>query len=196
MMGKLTSRRAIFAAVSCVLAAPAMAQAPVTALPGDMPPPPISAMIAPPRPAGAPPPVMPDLVEGPSLVVAVAAAQAAIAQCAKDGLAVGAAVVGSQGNLLVGLTGDKARPGRIFSGTRKASAAAAFGVPSSVVQERLRAQDGATVAAFKPYMVGMPGAVPLIKGGRVLGAIGVSGATGQQDEACAAAGAAAVQGRL
>jgi glc operon protein GlcG len=42
----------------------------------------------------------------------------------------------------------------------------------------------------------MPGAVPLIKGGRVLGAIGVSGATGQQDEACAAAGAAAVQGRL
>jgi glc operon protein GlcG len=190
-MGKLSG----FLWVSAIWTMPAFGQTPVTALPGDMPPPPMAAMVAPPRPAGSPPPAMPDPVEGPSLAVALSAAQAALAQCGKDKLNVGVAVVGSQGNLLVGLTADGARPGRIFSGTRKASAAAAFGVATSVVQERLRAQDSATLAAFKPYMVGMPGAVPLLKNGKVLGAIGVSGATGQQDEACALAGAVAVQGQ-
>ena len=36
------------------------------------------------------------------------------------------------------------------------------------------------------------GAVPIIKAGRVIGAIGCGGGTGEQDHECAEAGAAAV----
>ena len=36
------------------------------------------------------------------------------------------------------------------------------------------------------------GAVPIVKGGRVIGAIGCGGGTGEQDHECAEAGAAAV----
>ena len=38
------------------------------------------------------------------------------------------------------------------------------------------------------------GGVPITKGGKVIGAIGCGGGTGEQDDECAAAGAAAIGG--
>lgn len=166
-------------------------------LPGDRPPPPMSMMLRPPsgRPTGrnGPPP---DTTPGPPLALALEAARAAVATCAADELRVGVAVMDSAGQIQVGLNADGAGPGHIFSAARKAVTAVAFGVPTSAVQDKLRAGDPAALALLKPNMVAMPGAVPLIVEGRVLGAIGASGGTGQQDEACAAAGAARIQDRL
>lgn len=168
-----------------------------SALPDDMPPPPLAAMLRPPRPESQrplEPPVEP--VDAPSASVALVAAQAALAQCAKDQHKVGVAVSDAGGHLMVGLMMEGARPGRIYSGARKNAAAVLFGQPTSQVQARMQRGDPAALAMLKPWMVVFPGAVPLMSGGKVVGAIGVSGATAQQDEACAAAGAAAVEGRL
>ena len=43
-----------------------------------------------------------------------------------------------------------------------------------------------------PGVVGSPGGVPLMSGGKVIGAVGVSGVTGDQDEQCAKAGIGAM----
>ncbi|NOW48364.1 uncharacterized protein GlcG (DUF336 family) [Novosphingobium sp. SG751A] len=168
-----------------------------TAMPDDMPPPSMAAMLRPPRPDSARPPEPPrEDIAAPSRALALIAAEAALAQCARDAHEVGVAVSDAGGHLLLGMTMDGARPGRIYSGSRKNAAAVAFAMPTSAVQARLQQGDAAMAARVKPWMVVFPGAVPLMAGDRLVGAIGVSGATAQQDEVCAAAGAAAVKGRL
>jgi uncharacterized protein GlcG (DUF336 family) len=41
-------------------------------------------------------------------------------------------------------------------------------------------------------VIGSRGGIPLVEGGKMIGAIGVSGGTGSQDEVCSKAGAATV----
>lgn len=73
----------------------------------------------------------------------------------------------------------------------KARAAATFRVPTKAYQDRL--------AAGETFILGLPGAVPaaggvpIVVGGKLIGAIGVSGATALQDHQSAEAGAAAVK---
>ena len=74
--------------------------------------------------------------------------------------------------------------------------ALAYGVPTSVVQQKLRDHDAEATAKLTPAMVVLPGGVPLFASGRPIGAIAVSGATAQQDERCASAGAAKIEVRL
>jgi glc operon protein GlcG len=73
----------------------------------------------------------------------------------------------------------------------KAAAAAGFGRPSGAL-----AADSpviqAVIAATGGRMLPARGAVPVVKAGEVVGAIGASGATAEQDEQCAQAGAAAL----
>ena len=167
-----------------------------TRLPGDEPPPPLARMLRLPsgRPTGlAGPP--PDVTPGPSLGLALEAAQAALDACKADHLLVGVAVLDSAGQLRLGMVADGAAPGRIYGAAQKAVAAIAFGEPTSAVQEKLRADPSAT-ARLRPNMSVLPGGVPLIVGRRVIGAIAASGATAQQDEACAAAGAAKIKAKL
>lgn len=172
------------------------------ALPGDNLPPAMSVVLTPPTPPSLAPSTPPLLVParqavpGPSMAFALIAAQAALARCEADGLKVGVAVSDTAGVVVVGLQMDGANPGRIFFAGRKNLAAIEFGLPSSAVRDKLRAGDFATLSRTKPNMVLFAGAVPLIAQGKVIGAIAVSGATGAQDEVCAAAGAAAVAGRL
>ena len=171
-----------------------------TRLPGDNPP---MGMMGP-RPAGAPPaggppaggpPPATPLPPSASLALALEAAQAALDACTADGLKVGVAVVDSAGNLQLGLNGDSARPGRIYTAVRKNLAALAFKTPTSEVQAKLAA-DPSAAAMVKPNMMTTAGAVPLMAGDQLLGAIGVSGATSQQDEKCAAVGAAKIKAKL
>lgn len=167
-----------------------------TRLPGDNPP---MGMMGP-RPAGGPPatgaqPAPAPPVPGPSLVLALEAAQAALDACAADGLKVGVAVVDSAGQLHVGLTADGSNPGRIYMGVRKTLAALAFKTPTSEIRAKLAA-DPSAAAMVKPNMATGAGAVPLMAGDQLLGAIGVSGATSQQDEKCAVAGAAKIKAKL
>ena len=167
-------------------------------LPSDAPPPPMARMLAPPAPPvpGAihvvnPPDATPTL----PMTLAIELAQVAIATCKAQGLRVGAAVSDAAGNLRVGLTGDGARPGRIFTASRKNASVIAFGLPTSEIQAKLRA-DPALLAKVKPNMAVMPGGVPIMTGGKIVGALAVSGASSLQDEACAKVALAAMAARL
>ena len=69
--------------------------------------------------------------------------------------------------------------------------AASYRVPTKVYQDRL--------AAGETFILGLPGAipaaggVPIVVGGKLIGAIGVSGATSLQDHQSAEADAAVVK---
>jgi uncharacterized protein GlcG (DUF336 family) len=158
-------------------------------LPGDPLPPPLAAVIGPPPPINPNAPRTP--VAGPPLALALQAAQAALAKCKADGFAVAVAVSNSVGGMVLGMQADGAFPGRIYNAARKNLVAIEFGTPNSAVRDRLRAGDAATLARIRPNMTLLPGAIPLYADGKLIGAIGVSGAPGgERDEVCAAAGAA------
>ena len=75
----------------------------------------------------------------------------------------------------------------------KAVASAAFGRPSGTLTERA---DHPTfrgiVAADGGHIILGRGGVPIIRDGEVIGACGVGGGTGEEDELCAEAGVALV----
>lgn len=193
--------RTMVAAAAAMLSVPGVAQpAPPVAdpllLPSDAPPPPMARMLAPPvAPVPGAVPAVADATPALPMPLAVDLAQAAIAACAAQGLRVGAAVSDAAGNLRVGLTGDGARPGRIFTASRKNASVIAFGLPTSEIQAKLRA-DPALLAEVKPNMAVMPGGIPIVSGGKIIGALAVSGAASLQDEACAKVALARLQSRL
>lgn len=185
-------------AVSAMLAATAVSAQPAPPappapprdpllLPSDAPPPPIERMLAPPAPPapGQMPGVGPaDTTPALDMGLAIDLARTAIAICEAQGLRVGAAVSDSAGNLRVGLTGNTARAGRIFTASRKNAAVIAYGLPTSAIQAKLRT-DAEARAALPPHMAVMPGGVPIKIGDKIVGALAVSGATSLQDEDCA-----------
>ena len=175
-----------------------------TRLPGDRAPP--TGMMMPPGggppgggpPGGAggrPPPEPGSDAPSPSLALAIEAAQAAVAACMADGFNIGVAVIDSSGQPRATLAADGSTGGHVYTAVRKGLAAVAFKIPSSDVGA-LIASDKAAAARVTPAMMTRAGAVPLMAGDKLLGAIGASGASSQQDEKCAAAGAAKVQNRL
>lgn len=166
------------------------------ALPGDNLPPSLSAVMAPPPPMN-PNAVRPPPPLSPALEKALEAAQAALAKCAADGYNVGVAVSNSVGGMIVGIQSEAAFPGRLYNAARKNLVAIEFGAANTVIREKLRTSDYATLARVKPNMTLLPGAVPLYVDGKMVGAIGVSGAPGgERDEVCAAAGASVFHGQV
>jgi uncharacterized protein GlcG (DUF336 family) len=75
-------------------------------------------------------------------------------------------------------------------GIGKARTAAIFRRPSKVFEDQIR--DGRVASLALPGATPLQGGVPLIVNDRVVGAIGVSGNTPQEDEDIAKAGAAAL----
>jgi uncharacterized protein GlcG (DUF336 family) len=71
----------------------------------------------------------------------------------------------------------------------KAKAAATYRRPTRVFMEGI---NKAPATATLPGVVGSPGGNPIFVAGKVIGAVGVSGVTGDQDEQCAKAGLAAM----
>lgn len=167
-----------------------------TRLPGDRPPPRGVPQGPPPGAAGGrPPPEVGADAPGPSLALAIEAAQAALAACAADGLKVGVSVIDSTGQPRATLSADGTSGGHVYTGVRKGLTALAFGEPTSQVSEQAKA-DPAVANRIAPNMAAMAGAVPLMVNGKAIGAVGVSGASSQQDEKCAAAGADKIKARL
>lgn len=162
------------------------------AIPG---PPALPPGIALPQPGGPPESTAP----GPRLVDAVAIARRAVETCAKRGFRVGATVVDSAGEARAMLTADGSDGSHVFVAMRKAEVALAFGLPSSQAAEQVRSKP-ALMHNVTPAMFVEGGAVPLYRSGKLIGAVGVSGAAGEPigrlDEICAqlAAGASAVKG--
>ncbi|MFT3905936.1 MAG: heme-binding protein [Steroidobacteraceae bacterium] len=129
---------------------------------------------------------------GPNLAQATEAARVALQACLAHGYRVGVAVVDSVGEARAMLTADGSDGSHVFVAMRKAIVALAFQMPSSEASERVPKQP-ALLARVTPAMFVEGGAVPIHAGGKVIGAIGVSGAAGSpighQDELCAQQGA-------
>jgi uncharacterized protein GlcG (DUF336 family) len=68
----------------------------------------------------------------------------------------------------------------------KAKAAATYRRPTRVFADAIT--KGNNAIATLPGVVGSPGGIPIVTGGKIIGAVGVSGVTGDQDEQCAKAG--------
>jgi glc operon protein GlcG len=117
--------------------------------------------------------------------------QAAVAKAQELQVKLSVAVCDTGGNLIAfdRMDGTIVVSATVAQG--KAAAAAGFGRPSGAL-----AADSpviqAVIAATGGRMLPARGAVPVMKAGEVVGAIGASGATAEQDEQCAQAGAAAL----
>jgi len=134
--------------------------------------------------------------EGIKLADAKKAAEAAAAEVAKrkwnDAFCI--AVVSPSGDLVYFMKGDNCQYASVDISQHKARAAARYRRPT-VVFERLMGK-----GAFFSYLptlgdafIGSRGGNPLVVGGKIIGAIGVSGGTGSQDDAISQAGAAGLK---
>lgn len=130
--------------------------------------------------------------EGPTLAEALTLARTAIDYCESSGFRVGATVINSAGEARSMLAADGASGSFVFVGMRKALVALEFRMPSSEVHELISRQPK-NLARITPPMFVEGGAMPLFRDGKIIGAIGVSGAAGKvigrQDEICARAAA-------
>lgn len=133
------------------------------------------------------------VVDRPALTLAGAraATSAAEAEAVRMGLKVSIAVVDTGGNPILHLRMDDASLAGIGISLDKARTSAGFNQPTKALEERLNGEGGLRMLKLPGTMV--EGAVPIRIGGRMVGAIGVSGATSAQDGQIATAGAAAVK---
>jgi uncharacterized protein GlcG (DUF336 family) len=133
---------------------------------------------------------------GPTLSESIAAARAAVEACSAAGYRIGATVIDSSGEARAMLTADGSDGSHVFVAMRKAITALSFKMPSSQVRALIE-KDKAQLARVTPAMFVEGGAVPITADGKVIGAIGASGAggspIGHQDESCAIAGLNAIR---
>lgn len=122
--------------------------------------------------------------------VARRAAAVAIAEGKKNGWTVAAAVVDPGGALVYFERIDGTQNASSDVAIAKARTAAAYKRPTKLFEEALAG--GRPGLATLPGAVLLDGGIPLIDGGKIIGALGVSGATSQQDGVCAQAGVNAV----
>jgi uncharacterized protein GlcG (DUF336 family) len=145
--------------------------------------------------AGAPPA---PAARGPSLKLALEAAQKALETCKALDQKIGVTVVDSAGVLKVVLATDGASTRGVASSTNKALTALAFTTATSDLGEKIKTDTAlAEKVASNANYNSRAGGVLLKVGDDVIGAIGVGGAKGsEKDEACAVAGLQKIKGRL
>ena len=103
------------------------------------------------------------------------------------------AILDSGGHLVMLHRLDQANLGAVELSQRKAKSAVSFRRPTKVYEDLLLAGGpGIRMLAFGPELIPVEGGVPLIEGGVVIGAIGVSGMQSHQDGQVANAGARAL----
>lgn len=132
----------------------------------------------------------PQLVEETALTLdgAKQVMAAAEAKAKNEGARVVIAVVDDGGSLLLLERLDDTQVASVNFGIDKARTAAVYRRPSKVFEDQVK--NGRVSALALHGAVALQGGVPIIVKGKVIGAIGVSGETPQQDEDIAIAGAA------
>ena len=125
---------------------------------------------------------------GPDIQIEAAKKIAAgvIAECTSNKWNVAVAVVNTHGSLVYYERMNNTQSASARIAVDKASAAAMYRRPTRAWVDVI-AKTG-PAAMTLPGVVASPGGVPIFSGGRVIGAVGVSGVTGDQDEQCAKAG--------
>jgi len=126
-----------------------------------------------------------------TLAVAKKIAAAAEAEATKRGSTVVIAIVDDAGHLLLLERLDDTQVASVEVGIGKARTAAIFRRPSKVFEDQVK--NGRVAALALPGATPLQGGVPILVDGKVVGAIGVSGNTPQEDEDIAKAGAAVIQ---
>ncbi len=117
-------------------------------------------------------------------------AAAAISEAKKNGWNVAAAVVDSGGHLVFFERSDGTQFGSVDVSIAKARTSAAFRRPTKAIEDVIAG--GRTAYLGLPGAVPLEGGLPLVVDGKLVGAVGVSGGTSQQDGVCAQAGAATI----
>jgi glc operon protein GlcG len=124
-----------------------------------------------------------------SLENAKKAAAPALAEAAKNKWTVAVAIVDPGGNLVYYEKMDNTQIGSANVAIDKARSAALFKRPTKALQDALAAGGEGWRILRVQGAVPVEGGIPLIMDGKIVGAIGVSGATSAQDAQCAKAGA-------
>lgn len=157
--------------VGLALGAPARAQAPAT-VPDQMP---------------------FDIPYGPSISADKAAqvVAAAVAEAKKSprNWKLAIAVVDPNGDLVYFYKMDQTQVASIGIAQGKARTAARFRRSSGAFFNLMQTPAGAFAPTLDPTLVASLGGLPIVEGGKIIGAIGCSGATGAQDEVACKAGA-------
>lgn len=133
---------------------------------------------------------MPDM----TLAIAERAVKAAQTKARELGTPITVAVVDDDGRLILCARGDGTGFLTTETSRGKAVAAAAFRRSTKEIVELAKEHPAfwnAVPGLVPGQLLASTGAVPVSKDGRVIGAIGCGGGTGEQDHQCAVAGAAA-----
>ena len=124
---------------------------------------------------------------GVTLEQATKAVEAAAAEAKKNGWFMAIAVVSNGGHLVHFSKMDQTQFGSIQIAIHKAKAAAHFRRPTKAFEDRIAAGGAGLAVMTLDGIIASEGGIPLMRDGKIIGAIGCSGATGAQDgQACKA----------
>jgi len=146
------------------------------------------------RPVALPPSPPPEYGTPVNNEQAKAAAEAAIAEAKKNNWHMAISIVGPEGELIYFEKMDGTQSSSAALAQAKARTSALFRRPSKIFADQFAAGN----AAFMTFPDGArpiasEGGIPIILSGKLVGAIGVSGGTAQQDSVAATAGVNAVK---
>ncbi len=128
-----------------------------------------------------------------TLEAAKKAADAALAEAAKNKWTMVAVIVDPSGNLIYYEKMDNTELTSATLAIDKARSAVLYKRPTKALQDALAAGGAGLRILRMPGAMPVEGGIPLLVDGKIIGAIGVSGDAGEHDNQCAAVGAAVVK---
>jgi uncharacterized protein GlcG (DUF336 family) len=128
-----------------------------------------------------------------SLENAKKAAAPAIAEARKNNWAMAVSIVDIAGDLVYFEKMDGTQTGSVNVSLQKARTAVLFKRPSKAFQDTVAGGGAGLRILGLPGAVPVEGGIPLVVDGKIVGAIGVSGAASDQDAQCAQKGADALK---
>src|SRR5262245_41589940 len=131
----------------------------------------------------------PEYGQGMNLEVATKAVAAAAAEAKKNGWFMAIAVVTNGGHLVHFSRMDNTQFASIKIAQHKARVAATFRRPTKVFEDRVAAGGAGLAVLTLDGAIASAGGVPIVSGGKVIGAIGCSGGASAQDDQVCKAGA-------
>jgi uncharacterized protein GlcG (DUF336 family) len=132
-----------------------------------------------------------------SASLAAELAMAAVTACTQKSYHVGVVVLDYSGVQQVALRGDGAAPQNVLNANDKAYTAASFGTDTADLVERSKTGTVSSAFAKVPHLLLNTGGVVIKVGDEVIGAIGVSGAPGGDNDAiCAKAALEKIKDRM